>query len=298
MFAFKNNVLNYIRENNFEAIHCHDFDGLFIGYSINRHFKHKLVYDEHDLFYTYFSERKNVINRFLAHFIKFYESFMLKKVDVHIVVTPKMVELYKNKSSKMFLINNAPYKNQFRNIDKTHSNKLRIGFIGSVRYYDEMVAMINASQKYKDKIDIIISGKGIYLDELTAYASKYSNVKLTGGYNINEIEELYRNIDVTYAFYPDYAAAISMPNKYFESIITETPIIANIKTEFGYEVNKNRIGYGLLGDNLEIEIHNVLQELLENENIKDVMIENMKSIKNECYWEANETYLDKIYNCK
>ena len=64
LFAFKNSVLNYIKANDFEAIHCHDFDGLFIGHSVNKYLKNMLVYDEHDLFYTYFSERKNIINKF------------------------------------------------------------------------------------------------------------------------------------------------------------------------------------------------------------------------------------------
>lgn len=293
---FKDNVYKYLKEKNFDAIHCHDFDGLFIGHSINKKLKLKLVYDEHDLFYMYFVDRPGIINKLIYNFIIIKEKQMLKSVDTHIVVTPKMGEIYKGLSKEIVVINNAPYDNLFKNIEKIPSNKLRIGFIGSVRYYNEMKALIDASQKYKDDVEIVICGRGIYSEQLQEYSKYLSNVRIQGSYNINQLEELYRNIDITYAFYPGDTATISMPNKFYESIITETPIIANINTEFGYEVHKHKLGYGIKGENLTKELEEIIHKLLMDKHEKKNILENMRSIKKDYFWEANEPKLKDIYN--
>lgn len=175
---FKKDVLEYMKNKKFDAIHCHDFDGLFIGYGVNKKLRLKLVYDEHDLFYTYFLDRPGFLNKLVYNFIIMKEKSMLKAVDTHIVVTPKMGEVYKGISKKVYIVNNAPYKDLFNNIEKTPSDKLRIGFIGSVRYYDEMKALIDASQPYKEQVEIVVCGRGIYSEKLAEYAKEFSNVKI------------------------------------------------------------------------------------------------------------------------
>jgi glycosyltransferase involved in cell wall biosynthesis len=292
---FKNNVYTYIKDKSFDAIHCHDFDGLYIGHNVNKKLKLKLTYDEHDLFYMYFANRKGVINKAAYYFILNVEKIFLKNVDTHIVVTPKMAKMYASISKNVVIVNNAPYKELFTNIEKTSSSKLRIGFIGSVRYFEEMRALINASQKYKDSVEIVINGAGIALDEIKDYCTSFNNVTITGAYSIKELEKLYQNIDVTYAFYPGKTSEISMPNKFYESIITETPIIANESTEFGEEVKNNGLGYSISGNDLEYELKAIMEKLVNDKNELKSIIENMKSIKNGFLWEANEKVLRKIY---
>lgn len=294
-WSFRNEVLNYVRNNTFDALHCHDFDGFFIGYTISKKVRVKLVYDEHDLFYMYFANRKGIINKFICNIIKYSEKIMLKRVDNHIVVTPEMAKLYINLSNKLTIINNAPLSTIFNDIHKTPSNKLRIGYIGSVRYLEELKVLIDVSQKFKDKVDIIISGRGIVLDELRSYSSSFENVIITGAFSMDQLEDLYKNIDITYAFYPSDVSTISMPNKFYESIITETPIIANKETEFGKEVMKNNIGYSITENSLREELENVISELIENNTIRECIVENMRRIKGDYVWEANDKKLEAIY---
>lgn len=293
---FKKDVYEYLCFHDFDAIHCHDFDGLFIGYSVNKKLKLKLVYDEHDLFYMYFYGRQGVLNKIIYKFIIFYEKIMLKKVNSHIVVTPRMALLYKNLSKNIMIVTNAPYRGLFSNIEKSKSSKLRIGFIGSVRYFDEMKSLVDACDKFKEKVEIIISGRGISLENLITYTRDLDYVKITGGYKIDEIENLYRDVDITYAFYPDVTASISMPNKFFESVITETPIIANKNTEFGYEVEKNNFGYSIEGKNLKDELENIISRILDNNEELDNKIKDMRENKEKYYWEENEKILNNIYN--
>lgn len=292
---FKKSVFEYMKNKKFQALHCHDFDGLFIGNALNKKLKLKLTYDEHDLFYLYFADRGGFINKSIASFIILKEKLMFKNVDTHIVVTPKMKQLYEGKAKKIVVVNNSPYRDCFKDIEKTKSGKLRVGFIGSIRYYDEMVALVNAAQKFKENVQVIISGRGICLDKLKEYCANMDNVELTGGYSMDQLESLYKNTDVTFAYYPGSAGAISMPNKFYESIITETPIIANAKTEFGEEVEKNGFGYSLLGKNLEKELEEVLNKLVNGKNEKENIVNNMRRQKENYFWEANEQTLEDIY---
>nr|WP_284703594.1 glycosyltransferase [Clostridium swellfunianum] len=294
--SFKKDVLDYMMHHHFDAIHCHDFDGLFIGYSINKKLKLKLVYDEHDLFYMYFADRPGKLNKIIYNFIISWEKMMLKNVDNHIVVTSEMKKLYENISKSIYVVTNAPSKDIFRDIAKTPSNKLRIGYIGSVRYLEELKILADISQKFEEKIEVIISGRGIALDELKEYCKGYDNIKITGAYSFSDLENLYKNTDITYAFYPSRISSISMPNKFYESIITETPIIANKFMEFGREVEKHKLGYAIDEENLELDLEKAILELISDDSKVEYFKNQMKAIKEDYLWEANERRLSEIYS--
>lgn len=293
---FKRFVYDYIKSNNFDAIHCHDFDGIYIGYSINNKLKLKLVYDEHDLFYMYFINRNGLLNKLIYKYIISKEAKMLKKVDTHIVVTPEMKKVYGNKSKRLVVINNAPSHNIFTDITKTECDVIRVGYIGSIRYVNELKTLVDVSQRFKDKINVIISGGGVDLQELKEYCSQYNNVEITGGFTMDQLEVLYKNIDITYAFYPSDVSAISMPNKFYESIITETPIIANKETEFGREVVHNLFGFGVSEENTVEELEKVICKLLSSTELYNNIKDNMKRNKYKYLWEANEEHLSEIYS--
>ena len=104
-FKYIKEVLKYLKVNKFDFIHCHDFDALLLGFLLkikNRNLK--LVYDEHDLFYLYFKHRSGIHNLTLTHLIKKIELFVLRYVDYHIVVTPKMREIYQKKKKVKLLL--------------------------------------------------------------------------------------------------------------------------------------------------------------------------------------------------
>lgn len=294
--VFINEVIDYLNNNKFDAVHCHDFDTLYMGYKVKKANNIKLVYDEHDLFYMYFKNRKGFLNKFIAFVIRNMEKRLLKKVDTHILVTEEMLNLYKDISSNTCIINNAPTEDTFNNIEKTYSDKLRIGYIGSIRYVDKLKVLIDVCKKYEKEVDVIISGRGIDLEELKEYTANISNVKLTGGYTMDELESLYQNIDITYAFYPGEISSISMPNKFYESIITETPIIANEFMEFGKVTKKNNIGFCMNEDNLYKELDITIKDILDNKQRLQDAINNMRKIKRDYLWEANEKVLKEIYS--
>lgn len=292
---FIKEVSKYLRQTKFDFIHCHDFDTLILGYLLkkkNNNFR--LVYDEHDLFYLYFENRGKIYNLF-GCLIKNIESVFLNVVDYHVVVTPNMQKLYKNKTNS-FVITNAPLKDSFQNVKKIERKKIVIGFIGIVRYFEELKVLLDVSNSFKN-IEVFIAGKGTKLDAINSYTIQtgYKNVQIYGKYKVNQLEKLYSNIDITYLIYPSKDSKISLPNKFFESIITETPIIADERSEYGQIIKEYSIGWTIDSEDLGSSLKKVIQEVSNNPEIIIKIKENMKKIKKHYYWESNIRTLCEIY---
>jgi glycosyltransferase involved in cell wall biosynthesis len=293
---FSREIIKYLNVNKFDYIHCHDFDGLLIGRLLkikNKNFK--LVYDEHDLFYLYFENRGRTQSLLLSKLVKKIELLCLRKVNYHIVVTPNMKRLYEN-ITKSIVITNAPLKSSFKTIEKTKRKKIIIGFIGAVRYFNELKVLIDTSSKYEN-MEVFIAGKGTKLDEIKGYVAQkgYNHVRIFGQYHIDQLEELYSQIDITYLVYPSKDAKISLPNKFFESIVTETPMIAYEKSEFGEIIKRNSLGWTISSQNLEDRLSEVLKQINKNNSIQSYKL-NIKNNKEYYYWESNIDKLLKIYN--
>ncbi len=293
---FIKEVKIYLSNKTIHALHCHDFDGLFTGYMVKKNNKAiKLVYDEHDLFYLYYKNRNGIINKILYNAIILKERKLLHKVDNHIVVTPNMKKIYNDKNN-ISIVNNAPLKNAITNINKVERQNIVIGFIGSVRYYEELKVLIDEANNFKN-ISILIAGKGLKLTKLKEYISNkgYSKVELIGEYKLEHLEELYRRIDITYLIYPLKDSMVSLPNKFFESVITETPIIADEISEYGEITKIEKLGWVIDSNDLNNSIRKILQEVNSNSSIIDYYKNNMKEVKQKYYWENNVEILCKIY---
>jgi hypothetical protein len=293
-FNYIREVMRYLKVNKYDFIHCHDFDALILGGLLkvkNKDFK--LVYDEHDLFHLYFENRGNLL---LSNFIKSIELFCLRSIDYHIVVTPNMKKLYQNKT-KSVVITNAPLKKSFNNIDKKVRHEIVIGFIGVVRYYNELKVLIDISSKFEE-VNVFIAGKGTKLEEIKKYVDRmeYNHVKIFGEYQIDQLQDLYSQIDITYLVYPSKDAKISLPNKFFESIVTETPMIADKDSEFGEIIKSNSLGWTLDSKNLENSLLNVLTQVTTGENNLQSQKSNIRNNKESYYWESNIDKLLDIYD--
>jgi len=289
-------VIEYLKINNFDYLHCHDFDTLVIGYIMK--FKNrtmKLVYDEHDLLYLYFDNRKGAQNSLISKLIKNAELLLLKKVDYHIVVSPKMKKLYKNRTN-IIVINNAPLRNSFNNIEKQKRQNIVIGFIGAVRYFEELKILLDVANSFSN-IGIFIAGKGVKFRMIEEYISQkeFKNVEVFGEYKLEQLEELYSCIDITYLVYPSKDSEISLPNKFFESIVTETPIIADRNSEFGKLVESDSLGWIVDFKNLEQSLNKLFTELSCKKDSLSSYKENIKKNKEIYYWEKNTNKLISIF---
>lgn len=91
---------------------------------------------------------------------------------------------------------------------------------------------------------------------------------------------------------PLYQCQIS----FFESIITETPIIADVNTEFGKIVYDKKFGF-VINSNQEVstQLKDILRKIINDKNILNVIKSNMSKEKNKYCWENNIESLLSIY---
>lgn len=137
-----------------------------------------------------------------------------------------------------------PRKKTIEEIDKP----IVLGFIGIIRYLDSF----NIIRKAVDKINIegcrfklLIAGGGDWPFPLDKYVIRKEKYMFS-----LEIQNLYDQIDINVAVYDktDPNCQLAIPNKLWESISTQTPLIVSSGTYLGEVVEKMGIGKAIPND--------------------------------------------------
>lgn len=276
---------NYLKTVKYDFLHCHDIDGAFCGYKINK--KANLIFDMHE-FYFGKSRLRDFIYKAILNKIN-------KKINHFILVNEHQLnQINKKYHNKVLYLPNYP-EAKISSWDKTKCEQLRINFIGCVRDYMSLSNLIKAVGN-NDKFSINIYGDGVEYQNLLNLSNEYKNVSVLGHYDgINDTKTIYESTDILYCVFDilvqNWKTGIS--TKIFEAIITNTPIITNINCAEEEFVSKYNIGWSVDGTN-PTEVKNLLlsitPEMLEEKK------NNLKNIQNTYIWENAATVLDNIYN--
>lgn len=178
-------------------------------------------------------------------------------------------------------------------------NKIRLGYIGLYRYPNTVVKMARiVGEKFKDRYEFHFSGisNDVGIKTLIAdLCDKYPNIYEHGPFrNPDDLERVYSTIDVVAANY-DTAGnneRIAEPNKLYESIFFNKPIIVSEGTFLSEKVNK--IGCGFVINNSEESIISFLNELTISRvnsiisQTKEIPSEELIEDYNELWTKVNE----------
>lgn len=260
----------YLKSHNYDYLHCHDLDGAVVGILANSG-KRTITFDMHEYYVT--SHRKIIrsIQNFLVRLCQ-------KKSDYIIYLNEKQLDGMNNSFQKklVFLPN---YPLPFRNIEKTSSSELRISFIGNIRFYDTIRNLLEACIGLP--IEVFLHGFGTCKEKLEQEFGTVSNYHFTGRFTHRQLEELYCGCDMLYCVYSsdDENNQNAFPNKFFESIVTETPIIVNHNTKMAEFVAEKRIGLVVNGDSVD-DIREKLFQLLQEPERLTFYREQMNELHN------------------
>lgn len=289
------NYLNFIKQtiNNYnpEIVIASQWDMLLL--TILSDFKGKIIYENLDL--------PTSSNKVILKTLLLLEKVMLKKIAGIIYASRFFIPLYSKYKIKELLLENYP----LREIDEKEfeigkRKKLRISFIGGLRYFETMKNLLIASQD-KENIEIYLIGKGPENDKFKNFINenRLKNIFIIDSYKYEEIKKLYLNTDFVWAVYPnrDYNVKFAISNKFFESILFEKPCFFAKDTLLGDFVEQNQIGITVDPYNVK-EIEDKIAKL--NKNIILELQENIKKYKEKekLYWEDKEKdlleFIDKI----
>ena len=159
---------------------------------------------------------------------------------------------------------NTPDKEVFANYKKKSTGLFTVGFIGGIRYLEQMKLLVDACSIVG--CNVLFAGAGGTTDDylkITDYCKGKQNVEFYGKYNYSEeIAKLYGMVDCVYAVYDadNPNVRIALPNKLYESIICELPIIVAKNTYLEELVKYYNVGYSVSHHDVN-DLVNVLKEL-------------------------------------
>lgn len=281
---------NYLNENKYDYLHCHDLDGIIVGKFANVK-KRKLIFDMHE--YYEGQVRKTSINKYLTKILVKYMHNISDKI-IYINDTQIKNISIKNKK-KLVFIPNYPVKENFSQT-KIKSNKMRIGYAGNIRRYDILKILFDAV-KENEHIEVSIYGEGNDYKKLKNIENNYTNVEINGKFNgIKDSRTIYENMDLQYAVYDNSVNnwKTSFPVKLFESIVSNTPVVVSKGTMIENFVIENDIGYVVEWNNFD-NIKKVINSI-SKEN-KDFLTkkDNLKKLSSRYSWEDIVNNMKEIY---
>lgn len=165
------------------------------------------------------------------------------------------------KEDKVLVIPNVPNPKYFEQYKiKEYLGKKTIGFIGSIRYREERDLLLNAARACG--WNVLLAGSDL-LGDTEKLAEGIDYIEYSGRYNYDtEVADLYGKCNAIFSVYNAQGEneKIALPNKLYESIFCELPILVSQGTYVGELVNS--WGVGIAVDNRdEKSLENALKEL-------------------------------------
>ncbi|WP_179133948.1 glycosyltransferase [Halobacillus massiliensis] len=250
-----------------KIIHCGKIDMLFVSviYKLFFNSKTSIIYEVGDL--PRFISTRNKVKRFITKLYMLMEKRLCKKID-RLVLTSEYhwLTYYKSitEENKYIYIPNIPNEKYFHSFCKKNSGSFTIGFFGALRYPDQLKMLVEATKDMG--IKVLIAGTGGEVDFVKNLEREYHHVSYLGAYNYSkDISELYSQVDMIYAVYDLNRENVktALPNKLFEAINCEIPIIVAEDTELGKFVERYNIGISTPYDNLKALTNNLSKNIYE-----------------------------------
>lgn len=273
---FKRFVNRLIKNEHFDFIHCHDLDGCVLTKKRNIPF----IFDMHEFYYH--------PNRFLNLFVRFLVHHYQNKAFRILYVNDFQFEGIAEKNRKKCLyLPNYPDGSCIFPIEKPKSNFFRVSYYGGVRQYAELKTLCDCA-KYDPKIFVRIVGSGVCSSQILAYSEGVKNIVVEGVYNAEEESaRLYSMADLIFCIYPktDTNLLHALPVKFYESIATGTPMIANEGTEMAKLIGKEKIGF-LVKDSSFSSVFSKIEEIIKNPSQYTEAKRNVERLSKSYSWES------------
>ena len=206
------------------------------------------VYEESDLIHTKFKSRA------MVRLFERIDKWIIRKSKVSVMTSEGFLIYHYGQSERPANVCVLPNKlnrrcltlpNKQRTLDFNH---LTVGFVGFYRY-DSVYNFLKVTAEFFPQIEVRLFGANNgWSPEMLKVLCNMANVKDMGSFkNPDELARVYSQIDIVVSTYdiiddnPRYAE----PNKVYEAIFYETPIIVTTNTYLANKVETLGIGYHL-----------------------------------------------------
>ena len=288
----------YLIFRKYDYILANDLDTLPACFFASKLKNTTLVYDSHELF----SESVELQGRkFVQGFWRKLEDFFLPRIKYAYTVSQSIVEYYDKKyQNKMGLIRNIPLKKDVLHVEEVTfptKNKtiLYQGVLNPGRGIKPMIKAL----KFIDDLDLIIIGYGKVEEDLKAFVAEQKMTKRVHFLGRVERDKLFNYTkQATLGMVLEEPLGLSfqysLPNKLFDYIHAEIPIIAGNLPEISRIINEYKVGV-LVDDYQPKTIANAIHNLLEDKTLLSQIKENQQRARQILCWEIECKKLDNYF---
>ncbi len=285
---------------------ANDLDTLLPNYLISKLKKNKLVYDSHE----YFCQVPELLHRpFVKNIWKKIERFILPKLPFIITVSDSIAMRYEHEYKiKNYVIRNLPHHYQISNkteiknriykqLGMNINQKLIIyqGAINKDRGIEEAILAMNWIENSK----LLIIGFGDIYDEIWKLIQQQkleNKVILLHRISFEKLKPYTLAADLGISLEKDTNLnyRFSLPNKMFDYIAAEIPVLASALPEITKIFQQYEIG-DLLTSHEPAHIAEKINFMLNNQDGNAIWNEKLKLAKEALCWEKEELKLLEIY---
>ncbi|MDR1847917.1 MAG: glycosyltransferase [Bacteroidales bacterium] len=288
-------------ELNCDIYHCHDPELLPCCLKLKRRNKH-IIFDSHEDIYANINE-KHYIPAFIKPLVSFilsiYQSYVLKRIDGVISVTPHICQRLKKYNKNTVMVTNYPIIKS-ANIPKQSTNRTLV-FAGGITYQWRHDILLDALS-FCEGVTYNLCGSA-YEDclEMLKQHKNWNKVNFFGVLPKNKVEELMSKSSIGIAILM-YGKNVGGKNgtlgntKLFEYMEASLPFICTDFVLWKEIVQKYECG--ICVNPLDVQgIAKAIQYLIDNPQIAKEMGENgRKAVEKEYNWQSQERILLDFYN--
>tara|TARA_B100001029_G_C15053007_1_gene452176 strand:+ start:221 stop:1351 length:1131 start_codon:yes stop_codon:yes gene_type:complete len=301
--TFNIRLLFFLFFNKSDILFANDLDTLIPNFIVSKFKKNHLVYDSHELF-TEVPELNNRV--FVKSFWLYIERFIFPRLKNIITVSDAIASFYfKKYNINIQVVRNVPFKTKCIFESKqtlTNSFEKELCVAGSKIIYqgslnkDRGIELMIRAMKYIDST-LFIVGDGDIKNSLESLVKKIGisdRVKFLGRVPFFNLKSITKKMDLGLSLEEDVCLAYrySLPNKIFDYVHAEIPVLVSNLPEMMNVVNKYKIGKVLQSrepQDVACEINDIL---LSKKSFEGYFLK----AKNELCWEREQEKLFKIFH--
>ena len=280
-----------------DILHSNDLDTLLANYLVSKIKKKPLIYDSHE----YFTGVPEIQNKpFVKKVWTKIENWIFPKLKIVFTVNNSIAKLYKQKyGNEIQIIRNIPSNRSIPLIKnkkelKLPEDKKIIILQGAGINIDRGAEELLEAIALDSNLFLCIVGGGDVIEILKTRAKKTDlkdRLLFTGKLPYNEMMQYTVNADVGISLDKDTNInyRFSLPNKIFDYIKAEIPVVVSNLPEISNIINKYEVGE-IAKNHQAIEILNAINKVLSNDYKNHIKI-----AKNELVWEKEVECLLNSY---
>lgn len=183
---------------------------------------------------------------------------LLEKIYIYntkLVTAPHILRFkifFEKIRSNMKVVENVPIYENKLDIFPTFSSdgKILIGYFGGLEANYRGLENLAKLVQDDDRLKLVIAGSGTLSDFFVDLSKKSDRIIFQGKYNIQDLPNLVKNIDVYFAYYSDLKPLhkIASPNKFYEHLFFGKPILTSACIPQSDSVKKYNTGWCIEND--------------------------------------------------